>query len=124
LVTKDPKAISAALSIKDHADVAVRHELFLLLAQMAPTEPSLFEPLAAATQDPDSQVRMWAMLTMGRFGKRGIPIVRKALRDMDPANQQNAICAAFELGPDGAELRPELLAHKNHADPTSLSLCR
>lgn len=116
-VAKDPMAIIAALSLKDHTDAHVRQEMFQLLLEMASGEPSLFEPFAAATEDTDPGVRMRALRSMSHYGQRGIPIVRKALRGKDLTNQQAAIVVVFELGPAGTELRPELLALKNHPVP-------
>ena len=90
----------------------------MVLFEMAETEPSLFEPMAASCADPDPDVRRWALRSMTHFGTRGIPILRTALRASDLSSRVSAMAVVLELGPHGVALRPELLALSNDSDPT------
>ena len=83
-VSKDRRAIPAVLSLKGHAEVDLRFAAAMFMHEMPLTEPELFEPLAAACEDPSRDVRYYALGVMNQFGKRGIPFLQRALRDADP----------------------------------------
>ena len=80
-LSKDRATIAVILPLKDHAEFHVQTEAVWLLQEMAASEPSLFEHLAPLCTAADIIVRDLALQSMRHFGKRSIPILRKALHD-------------------------------------------
>jgi hypothetical protein len=116
-VEKDRAMIGLALALKDEPDLTVRRNACYLLNDMAEFDAALFEPMSKMVNDPDHVVRGTAINAMQHFGKRGVPILRVAMRDPIVYVRHRAIGAATQLGKDGAALFPDLLQLKTDADP-------
>ena len=74
---KDPRAVSALLPFKDHADSGVRYRVVLGLSPHS--EPSAIEGLIQLSNDPDDDVRNWATFGLGSMTSVDTPAVRQAL---------------------------------------------
>lgn len=113
---KDPKAIPVVLPFKEHADPFVRACAIDLLAEAAALDPALFGTLAPLAEDSNPQVRRIAVRSMRHFGKRGMPILQRALTDNGPGVRMMAIFAAADLGKDAEELIPILQTFASDAN--------
>jgi HEAT repeat protein len=58
---------------------------------------------------------------MRQFGKRGVPVLRKALKDRDDQVRVAALFAIERLGADAADLEPELRSAQQN---DSVAYCR
>ena len=116
-ITSDPEMAKVALAFLSDPDSDIRRDVAYILEAVAPQDVDLFGPLATLADDPDYAVRCHAVFAQRHFGKRGVPILRKAMRDPRPATRVWAIQTAAQLGKDAAELIPDLLALQN--DPNA-----
>ena len=115
--TEDPALLPIVLPLVDHADRDVRFVAILTLCDMAPRIPETFEPLAKLSEDPDRFTRNFALSAMPSFGKRAIPVFRKALNDSDREIRRAAIINISVLRKNAAELIPDLLALQSDPSP-------
>jgi|ERR1051325_4391901 HEAT repeat protein len=120
--TKDRDVTAIVLSLKDVADVDLRCRAILLLGLMAAGDPNLFDPLALMCADAEARVRHSAVYSMRHFGKRGVPILRKAFHDSSMAVRMGAINAALNLREEGTGLYPDLQRLKDDPDPVVSSM--
>ncbi len=103
--------IQAALD----SDAVVRREVRDALRTInAPREMTL-SLWAKTLEDADPQVVIPAMMTLAELGKDAVPSLREALRNESTAYW--AAHVATDLGPDAAELTPELVEVLKHEDP-------
>ena len=116
--SQDIKLKSIAVSMLNDRDEQVRQNAAWVLAEMAPLDPDLFIPLAELVDDPDIRVRYSVSHSMRYFGKRGVPMLRKALHDGDKNVRTTAIQSTARLGKDGQELIPILEAMRNDPEPS------
>ncbi len=101
---QDPEILAVVVPLLNDKDA--RSVAGVTLCEMAGSVPESFPHLAKLYEDRDFK---WETLrVMPRFGKRGIPIIRDALRN--PHIQLTAVVSARHLGKDGTELIPDLLA--------------
>jgi HEAT repeat protein len=115
-IANDRDMTKVALPFLNDPDGDVRRRVASLLADMARKGSDLFDPLAKLLDDSDDGTRHYAVLAQRHFGKRGVPVLRKAMSDPNPQIRTAAIRTAADLGKDGAELIPELLALQNDPD--------
>lgn len=115
-ITSDPAMAKVAMPFLSDPDRDIRQGVAYILENVAREDAALFEPLAQLADDSDYGVRSHAVQSMRHFGKRGVPILRKAMRDYMPLIRIRAIQTAAALGKDGAELYPDLLACQNGGD--------
>jgi HEAT repeat protein len=115
-ITKDRELKNVALPLRDDPERHLRIHAAILLGNIAGEDPELFDPLAEFAEDPDAHPRYEAVRSMRHFGKRGVPILRKAMRDPNQFVRIAAIQTAAKLGKDSAELIPDLLAFQNDPD--------
>ena len=106
--TRDPAMIAVLVPLKDEPNDQVRRSVVLALGDMASDDPGLFEPMSQLCEDRELNVRISAIASMHHFGKRGVPILRKAFADSHVLVRSSAVYAASELRADGAVLFPEL----------------
>ncbi len=117
--SRDIELKSVAIAMVNDPDEQVRQNAAWVLAEMAPLDRELFIPLSKLADDPNMHVRVGAIRSMCHFGKRGVPILRKALRDGDKNVRFTAIQSSVILSKDGEELIPVLLAMRdNDPDPS------
>lgn len=105
---KDREAAAVALALIDDADPGLRFDACTTLCNMADAGPELFEPIAALATDPMPLLRYSAVHAMRHFGKRGVPVLRRALNDPGPGVRMAAFETAGALGRDADELVPLL----------------
>jgi hypothetical protein len=100
----------------NEADVTLR--ALRLLCEMAPHVPETFEPLAKLSLDTNmvEYIRIPALYALEKFGKRAIPVYRKWLSDPDRMNRYIGVLCVQDLGKDGAEMVPDLLALQSDTD--------
>ncbi len=119
--TKDRAMIAIALPLINHTDLQLQHDAVWLLEEMADGDPTLLDHFAPLCEAPEIIVRCVAVRSMRHFGKRGVPLLRKAMQDSAKvgnfhAVKSMAIFAASELRQDGVELIPDLLALQKSSD--------
>lgn len=116
-MTKEEDVKVTVLPLVDHADNQIRREAVSLLSSMSRDMPALFDILSDLATDPDGHVRMSAIQSMPHFGRRGVPILRDAVRDSSLPVRHSAISAAGKLRKVGSELVPSLQVLQEDADP-------
>ena len=120
LATGDREMIQVPLAYLDHPDPYVRRGACIVLCYLAPADPDkAFDPVVSMAWDSKSRmdVRTTAVQSLRHFGKRGLPMIRKALNDSAPDIRWAAMFAAREMGQDAKELVPTLLPMQNDTDP-------
>jgi hypothetical protein len=115
--TKDREMKHVALPMLNHKDFPVRRWALVVLDAMANDDPEVFEPLAKMAEDPDFQMRSGAAAAMKHFGKRGVPILERALGDSHASVRFTALSAAAKLGKDAEKLTPILQMLQSDPDP-------
>jgi HEAT repeat protein len=65
-----------------------------VLGEIARELPELFPDVIAFANDPDEEIRAYAMAEMSNFGERGIPVILKGLDDPDESVR---VCSAESL---------------------------
>jgi hypothetical protein len=113
--TKDAEMKSVVLPLLDHPDRHIRMSAIYVLTTMAVDAPDLFDPLSKLTE---VQVRADAISSLAYFGKRGLPILQRALRDPDRNIRRCAVFSAARLGKDAENLIPLMLTLQKEADPS------
>jgi HEAT repeat protein len=103
--------IEAALDTDLMVRRAVRDALRAIEAPRDKTMPIWIETLKSA----EPQLVMPALLTLAELGPEAVDIVRDVLKNEEACYWGTLIAA--ELGPDGAELTPELVGVLKHNDP-------
>jgi len=88
-------------------DAEARRGAAQAIAKLGPDAAPAAPALLRALGDKDAGVAEAAGYALGAIGKKAIPTVRKALGDR--ARQIPALGAIEKLGPDGAELVPDML---------------
>ncbi len=113
--SKDQDALDALIHASLDPEAIVRREVRdALRAIKPPTEVTL--PIWAKTlEDAEPQVVIPAMMTLAELGKEAVPALREALRN--PSTAYWAALVASEIGPDAAELTPDLVEVIKHDDP-------
>jgi hypothetical protein len=115
--TKDVGMKAIALPLLEHADPKVRIAAVHVLSEMAGNAPELLEPLAKSMDDSDWRVRELVVSSLAHFGKRGLPILQRGLRDPAIRVRSFAVLTSGGLGKDAEELIPILLMLQNDPDP-------
>lgn len=113
----DPELKSLLVPLLGDRDESMRRSIVWILGELAPFNPDLFIPLAKAAEDPNLNMRAGAIHSMRCFGKRGVPIIRKGLRDPDRWVRAEAFGATEALGKDAEDLIPDLLAMCDDPNP-------
>jgi hypothetical protein len=88
LVALDPRAAgdAALAAVRQAPTAASRLQALQFLEVSRVAQPDLVNALAAAAKDPDSEVRSFAILALGRHGgDQGLSVLSDLLRDSDPA---------------------------------------
>jgi hypothetical protein len=115
--TKDMEVKAIALPLLDHPDANIRASAIHVLSALASDAPDLFEPLAKLAEDSDWRVRAAVVSSMAFFGRRGMPILQRGLRDSYWEVRVYAVLSAGRLGKVAAELIPILLTLQNDPSP-------
>ncbi len=103
--------IQAALD----TDVVVRREVRDALRTIKAPREMTQELWAKTLEDADPQVVVPAMMTLAELGKDAVPLLRDKLGNSVTAYW--ACLVATELGPDAADLTPDLVTVFQHDDP-------
>jgi HEAT repeat protein len=120
LATGDREMIQVPLAYLDHPDPFVHRVAGIALCYLAPADPNkAYDPVVKLMWDSKSRldVRLGAVQSMRHFGRRGLPMIRKALNDPAPDIRQAAMFAAREMGQDAKELVPNLLSLQDDVEP-------
>jgi hypothetical protein len=119
-LAKDPQIKAVFVQEVQDRKSMFRFRAAQALVGVSETDPDLFPLMAALAEDSNPNVLLQGMLSVQFFGKRGVPLLRKWLRD--PAAPWpvlfGASDAASRLGKDGVELIPDLVAIQNHPHPS------
>ena len=91
---KDPRAIAAALTLRDHPSDDSRLQAFRLLERMSAYDASLGESLAAACDDRNPEIRQCVMRALVNFPELATDALRKGLRDQDQWVRYHAVKSA------------------------------
>jgi hypothetical protein len=122
--TGDREMIKVPLAHVNGLGTQFRDEARIVFCHMAAADPEVsFGPLSQWVEDPfpGRHVRVTAIQSMQHFGKRGIPLLRKALKDQDSEVRVAALFAIERLGADAADFKSELLTVQQS---DSLQYCR
>ena len=108
-IAKDKQGFAVVLrDLEDCRDESVRREAIWLFHEASAASPELYPVLAAHAKHPSPGIRREVMLSMGKFGKKGLPILRQGLEDSDLDVRFCAVIALEQLGPDAKEAVPAL----------------
>jgi hypothetical protein len=108
---KAPDMIALLGPAMKDPDAKVRYQAFVVLGQMGPAASNLFgEIAAAATGDLNSSVRWQATVALGTLGPPAIPLLLKALRDVESQCRESAARALGSMGADAIDCAPALEA--------------
>ncbi len=118
--TQDREMIKVPLKFLDNPDPNIRYGARLTLCHLATADVDASFPLIAdiATSDDSEKRRLrgLAVQVLGHFGRRSIPLIRKAMNESDWWTTISAIDAARQLADQAEELIPDLLAKRDDPD--------
>lgn len=112
---QSPPTIEALVKAALDPEAVVRREVRDALRAIKPPRELTEELWVKTLEDADPQVVLPAMLTLAELGKDAVPALRDKLSN--PVTAYWACLVAAEIGPDAAELTPDLINVLQHEEP-------
>ena len=103
--------------LQDDKDEALRRDCIWLFTDASAASPELYPLLAAHAKHPDPGIRKEIMVAMGKFGKKGLPILWAGLEDADLDVRFCAVTGLEDMGAEAKEALPMLERRLNDSDP-------
>jgi HEAT repeat protein len=117
VVAQDKQGFPVILrDLQDCQDEAQRREAIWLFTNACHAAPELYPCLAAHAKHPNFGIRKEVMVAMGKFGKKGLPILLQGLDDSDVNVRFCAVTGLEELGNDAREAIPALQRRLDDTD--------